>query len=206
MQVTKLEEPNKKKKIGIYIDGEYAFMLYESEVHKLNLCEGFEISTEQYENIVNNTIYPMAKQKAVDILKFMDRTEMELRKKLSEAGFTQEIIDRTVDYINEYGYLNDERFAKAYLKSRMNTKSKLIIKTELIQKGVSKDIIKAIFEEEYDNNEAEDPETNAIRKAIAKKTRTPEDMDYNTKQKLIASLYRKGFDIGKIKQILNNNI
>jgi len=135
-------------------------------------------------------------------LQYMDRTEQELRKKLSEAGYTSLIIDRTLAYVNEYGYLDDERYAAAYVRSKMKSKSKLVIKTMLMQKGINKETIDCIFMIEYGDDEQEDPELIAIKKAVSKKTKTPEDLTSEEKQKLLASLYRKGFDLGKIKQIL----
>lgn len=200
MEITRLEEV--QKKINVYIDGEYAFLLYPKDIYKYKLSEGEEISEKLYEEILNDTVYFRAKQKALAILKFMDRTEIELRQKLSRAGYNDAIIEKTIAYITSYGYINDERLAAAYTRSRKNTKSKLVIKTELMQKGIEKDIIDSIFQEEYDNKDQEDSELIALKKAIAKKTRDPEALEYEEKQKLIASLYRKGFDIGKIKQIL----
>jgi regulatory protein len=72
----------------------------------------------------------------------------------------------------------------------------------LIQKGIDKCIIDTVFDDEY-GEEQEDAELAAIRKAVAKKTDTPELLSYEQKQKLIASLYRKGFVIDKIKKIIS---
>lgn len=201
MEITRLEE--EQKKIKVYIDGEYAFLLYPKDIYKFKLSVGEELSQKLYDEILNDTIYFRAKQKALAILKFMDRTELELRQKLSVAGYNEDIIEKTIAYISSYGYINDERLASAYTRARKNSKSKLVIKTELIQKGIEKDIIDSIFQEEYDCKDQEDSEMIALKKAIAKKSSNPESLKYEEKQKLIASLYRKGFDIGKIKQILN---
>ena len=88
-------------------------------------------------------------------------------------------------------------------RSRKNTKSKLVIKNELMLKGIDKTLIDAVFLEEYENEEQEDAELVALRKAIAKKIKNSEDLDYEAKQKLTASLYRKGFAVSKIKQVLS---
>ncbi|HWT75461.1 MAG TPA: regulatory protein RecX [Mobilitalea sp.] len=203
MIVTRLEELEQSK-VKVYIDYEYAFLLYQKDITQFKLREGDLITQAVYEDIVSNTVYYRARQKALSILKSIDRTEQELRKKLSDAGYTNDIIDKTISYISGYGYLNDERLASAYVRARKNTKSKLVIKNELLQKGVKKEIIDFVFDEAYDNEEQEDSELIAIKKAIAKKVKDPGNLDYDEKQKLIASLYRKGFDISKIKQILDN--
>lgn len=202
MIITRLEEMNKSK-VKVYIDEEYSFLLYQKDITNFKLTVDSEISQALYEDILINTVLFRAKQKALSILKFTDRTETELRNKLADAGYTEEIIDKTITYISGYGYLNDERLATHYVRNRMNSKSKLMIKMELLQKGVNKEVINTILQEEYDNEEQEDSELIAIKKAIDKKVKFPDELNKEEKQKLIASLYRKGFDISKIKQILN---
>jgi regulatory protein len=199
MIITKLEKAEKSK-VRIYIDEEFAFKLTEKELEKLPLEEGQSILPEQFEKLIEVLIYPKAIEKALFILKFMDRCEQELRTKLSREEYPDDIIDRVIEYVKHYGYLNDERFASAFVKSRKNRKSKMMIRNELQQKGISKDIIHIVFEVEYEAEDMEDAEMIAIRKAIAKKTRDPKGLSVEEKQKLIASLYRKGFDIIKIKQ------
>jgi regulatory protein len=199
MIITKLEKAEKSK-VRIYIDEEFAFKLTEKELEKLPLEEGQSILPEQFEKLIEVLIYPKAIEKALFILKFMDRCEQELRTKLSREEYPDDIIDRVIEYVKHYGYLNDERFASAFVKSRKNRKSKMMIRNELQQKGISKDIIQIVFEAEYEAEDMEDAEMIAIRKAIAKKTRDPQGLSAEEKQKLIASLYRKGFDIIKIKQ------
>jgi regulatory protein len=201
MVVTRFEELEQSK-VKVYIDEEYAFLLYQKDIKQYKLEEGAVITSENYVKIIEDTVFRRAKQKAVAILKFMNRTEQELRKKLSEAEYTDSIIDRTIAYLYEYGYIDDERYAAAFVRSKMNTKSKLVIKTLLIQKGINKEIINNIFMAEYSDDDKEDPELLAIKRAIAKKTKSLEDLTPEKKQKLLASLYRKGFDLSKIKQIL----
>ncbi|MDF2511505.1 MAG: hypothetical protein K0S04_1371 [Herbinix sp.] len=202
MIITRIEVLNKTK-VNIYLDGEYSFFLAQKEVDQLNITEGDEIPSSFYDSLLEKIVLPKAKLKALSILKFMNRTESELRSKLSDAGFTQSIVDKAIQYVDSYGYLNDERLAETYIRTRKNDKSKLAIKMELKQKGVDSKIIDLVFSEEYDTEGEEDPEVVAIKKAVAKKTKSPEEMDYEAKQKLIASLYRKGFDISKIKQVIN---
>jgi len=201
MIVTKIEKTDKSK-CRIYLNDEYVFWLYQKELDQYQLTEGTELSDSLYQELMSEVVLGHAKEKALSILKFMDRTEFELRRKLSEADFSEEIIDQAIDYTVTYGYLNDERFASFYVKSRMNKKSKLVIKSELLQKGVNSEDMERVLEELYTEDMEEDSEIIAIRKAVNKKTRNPETLDYEAKQKLIASLYRKGFEINKIKQVL----
>jgi regulatory protein len=206
MVVTSLEEVEKSK-IKVVIDDIYTFYLYQKEVDNFGLKEGLELTEENLEKILLDTVYRRAKQKALSILKFMDRTEQELRNKLSDAGYMNDIIERTIAYVLEYGYLNNERYASTYIRARMNSKSRLAIRTELLNKGLPKELIDRSMQEEYETDEniseAEDAELIAIRKAVAKKFKgSEEDLSQEEKKKIMASLYRKGFDIGKIRQVI----
>ena len=115
MIITRLEELEKAR-VKVYIDGEFAFLLYRKDIRQFELSEGAQISQTLYTTILEDTVIRRAKQKALAILKFMDRTEAELRKKLADADCTKEVIDRALDYVMGYGYINDERFAAAYYK------------------------------------------------------------------------------------------
>lgn len=200
MFISKIEALDKGK-YKVSIDGENAFVLYDKDIKTYELIEGQEISCYSYDKIIEDTVLRRSKQKALAILKFSDRSETELRRRLSESYYPEDVIQRTIEYVTEYGYLNDERFAGIYVRARKERKSKQILKQELLLKGIKKEILDTIFKIEYETEE-EDPELTALRKAIEKKTKDISQLSWEEKQKLIAQLYRKGFDIDKIKHIL----
>lgn len=123
MEVTKLEYLEKKK-VKVYIDYEYHFLLYVNDINKHGIKENQILSDEIYKDIVENTVYRRAKQKALAILKYMDRSEYELRSKLKQADYTEDIIERTIDYVRSYHYIDDHRFVSNYIKSKHKNKSK----------------------------------------------------------------------------------
>ena len=57
----------------------------------------------------------VVQSKSITILKYMDRTEKELYIKLKDAYYTDDIINRTIEYLKEYNYINDERYAMNYI-------------------------------------------------------------------------------------------
>jgi regulatory protein len=205
MIITKLEDWEKSK-VKVYMDDTFVFVLYKKDIEVLCIEEGMQIPSTTFDKILETITIPRAKQKALYVLKFMDRSEHELRRKLKEAGYTENIIDLVITYVYEYGYLDDTRYATSYIRMRMNTKSKLAIQTELMHKGLDKELIRQALSQEYQVNAEEgevDAELIAIQKAIRKKTKSVETLTELEKQKLKASLYRKGFDYNKINQLLN---
>ena len=85
--------------------------------------------------------YTSAFDVALNYITFKDRTEKEIHTKLKEKGYSNLDIDETIDKLKEYGYINEENYAFSYIKSNINKKSKKIIKMELLQKGINKDIV-----------------------------------------------------------------
>ncbi len=193
MIVTKLEGLTKGK-VKVYIDGEYHFLLYLKDIRVYKLQEDEPISEKVYTEIIENTVLRRAKQKAMAILKYMDRTEQELRQKLKQADYTETIIESAIDYVKKFHYLDDERYAMNYIRFKKNTKSKRQLQTELSQKGIRKEYIELAFEEEYDDEEL------AIQKAVAKKTTDIDSLSQEEKMKLASSLYRKGFKMDLIQK------
>lgn len=200
MIITQLEDFDRFK-VKVYIDGEYCFFLYKKELYRLHIEEETEISKEQYELIVDEIIKVRAKNKVVDLLKFMDRSEYDLRKKLLDIGYNNEIVDITINYAKDYGYINDERYASFYIESRKKTKSRKMLLNELKRKGIDKVIIDNLFAKAYEENETgEDSEDVAIKKELNKKMKKITELTPELKRKIYGSLFRKGYDSNKIKK------
>lgn len=208
MIITKIEEINigrgkKKTAYKIYTDESFIFLLYSQDIRQYQLKEGLEITPNLYERIIGETVYRRAKQKAMATLKRVDKTENELRLKLKDSYYTDEVIDMTIDFLKKYNYINDDRYASNYIRNHKLSKSKLAIKTKLLQKGINKALLEKIISDEYINSEDDnDPEMVAIKRAIHKKYHDTSSLTWQERQKLIASLYRKGFDIDKIQAYL----
>lgn len=192
MLVTRLEYIDKKK-VKVYLDGEYHFLLYKTELNREQIWEGAELSTSAYENILEHTVLKRAKQKALSLLKHMDRTEAELRRKLKQSCFTDEIIEKTILYIQSFHYIDDVRYATAYVETRKNKKSRKQIFMELCRKGIAQETARQVLE----GFGAEDE---AVLRELHKKTEDINALSYMEKQKLAASLYRKGFEAEIIKK------
>jgi len=195
MTITGIEK-GYRKLFRIYVDEEFKFSLYESEIHRYQLKKDMEIEEELYNEIIEQTVFKRGKQKALNLLKRMDYTEGELRNKLKKSDFTPNMIDRVIDYINSYHYLNDARYVENYVAYKKSNKSIRQIKMELSRKGVDSELI----EEQLKKTLISDEE--AIKKAIAKKTKDVEALTYEEKQKIASYLFRKGFKESDIRQQL----
>lgn len=197
MIISQIAEIGKKKRV-VYIDGEEAFTLYKNEIYKYELLPDTVLTEEKYEEIMA-VLNKRAKLKIMEYLKQSDKSETELRNKLKRALFPDSCIQVAIDYVKQYGYINDTHYAENYIYSHKNNKSKQALEFDLRRKGISSEIIKSCMEQEYDP----DTEIEAIRKQIAKKCSDVSSLSSEQKVKLLASICRKGFSYENVKRCLS---
>lgn len=196
MIVTNLEK-GYRKLIKVYLDEEYVFSLYQNEIERYNIFMGGELTGEEARTIVEETVFYRARLKALKLLQRMDYTEGELKAKLKQSGFTDSIVDRTIEYIHSYHYLNDDRYTANYLNAKKSSKSMRQLKMELKRKGVDDETILRQINQINLNDEE------AIQRAVRKKCKDIEVLTYEEKQKIAASLFRKGFSESDIRRHLH---
>ena len=162
MTVTKITEISKSK-LKITIDEEFAFVLYKGELHHYRLQEGEEISDEVYSEIMEEILPKRAKLRAMNLLKARAYTEKQLTDKLREGGYPESIIEDAISYVISYGYLNDRFYAADYIEYNKETRSRTQIFNSLIQKGIPKEIVEEVWEENV-QEEGKDLEQKHMRK------------------------------------------
>ena len=199
MEVTDIRDIDKKRK-KIYIDGEFAFVLYAGEIREYKLSVGREIPENIYAEITGTVLPKRAKLRAMNLLQKKDYTEKQLRDKLSDGDYPQEYIDDAVAYVKSFHYIDDERYARDYIAYHMSARSRNRIIQDLANKGISKDVYQNILDELYQDDE--DAEIEQIRKLLVKKHYDPETAEYEDRQKIMAFLMRKGYNSLDIRRAM----
>ena len=92
-----------------------------------------------------------SKDYALKLIAFKDRTEKEIRTKLKEKNYNEPEIEEAVEFLKNYGYVNDLRYASHFTNDAINLKKwgKARIRTELLRKGVDRDIVDKTLEEAF---------------------------------------------------------
>ena len=93
--------PLDKRRSKVFVDEEAVFVLYKGELRRYHIEEGEELSEEQHGRILEEVLMKRGKERALYLLKDRDRTEAEIRKKLKEGFYPQQVIDRTMDFLKE---------------------------------------------------------------------------------------------------------
>lgn len=130
---------------------------------------------------------------AMRILNHRFNSEGELRRKLEMKEFARDVIDATVDRLRSERWLDDDRFATAYVRTRVRKGIGLLrVKRELIAAGVESDTIARALDESLPDHDERAAAVASARKRLAFLRRR--DDDALIREKLIAYLFRQGFD------------
>ena len=138
-----------------------------------------------------------AKKKAMSLLKYMDRTEWQLRDKLAAKGFSEEAVEGAIDYVKSFHYLDDYRYAVHFVEIHQEQRSRQRMRQDLYQKHVPEEYIDLALESICENDDL------ALQTALRKITKGETEFSYEEKQKIAGKLYRKGFRLGDIKRVLD---
>ena len=118
----------------------------------------------------------------------------ELRHLLCEQAAANDLIERVIDECQSHGYINDEEWTERFIASQARRgKGPHVIKQKLRAKGV-----------EVKTEGIASDQTAQIQELLTTKYRTRDLQNPKERQKVAASLVRRGFDFEAIRSALDN--
>ena len=186
----------KRKKISLD-DGRLIFLLYKGECAKLRLREGGELGEEELSRIYEDILRPRIKKRALYYLKASDKTEKEVRRKLRESLYPEELIDYALDFLKSHDFINDSRYAENYADEKKGRASKREILQKLRMKGVAREEIERIAEGISDEDEYD-----ICRRILEKYIRGRDIKDYKERARAWRYLASKGYSHEAIEKAL----
>ncbi len=193
------EQPGKKvKKSKVRLQGGEDLCLYTKEVNRLGLKAGEELSDVAYEDILTMILIPRAKKRAMHLLEKQDRTRKNLSDKLRESGYPMRAVEEAVSYVESYHYIDDDRYARNYIRYHQEGKSRRRIYEDLYKKGIAKEVIEQAIEEEYSASEEDQ-----IIALLEKKHYDASTVDMKEKSRIYRFLLGRGFSYQTIDRILS---
>jgi regulatory protein len=140
---------------------------------------------------------------AIRFLSFRPRSEKELSDYLTKKKCDDLTAKRIIESLTRDKFLNDEEFIRWWVEQRtiLKPKASRVIKFELKQKGISKDLIDSFFENEESS-------TSDFTKALAlAEKKMPRYAKIEDRRKIYEKLGRflasKGFDWDTIKEVID---
>ncbi|TKC06283.1 regulatory protein RecX [Pedobacter frigoris] len=141
--------------------------------------------------------------KAEHYCAYQERSQQEVRDKLYEWGLWSNDVEETISELIQTNFLNEERFAMAYVSGKFNIKGwgKIKIKQGLkLKKVPDKMIVNVLKTINYDDY------LRTILTCAEKKLKTISEKEaYKRKYKLVNYLLTRGFENDLILEVLKNN-
>lgn len=140
-----------------------------------------------------------AREKCLRLLGLRLRSEAELRGRLSDSGFPDEVIGSVVGDLARSGLVDDEEFARAWVVSRQASggAGRHKLRWELRQKGISEDLIRRVVDEGIDDQTETRQALTLARKRLKGDLREPK-----TLARIRRLLLGRGFGFETVDSVL----
>lgn len=201
MQVTSINYSKSKEVFEVIFEDETKLLLNYNIFEKYKVSVDMDFSEDEILEMKYFSDIERAKSRAINYISGKFKTKYEVRLKLKENGFAEEVIDEVLDILEKEEYLNDKIYCEIFIedKKKLNGYGKNKIKSLLIQKGISKNI----FEDFLDEFEYDEEFDNALKMGIKKLNLLSNEEDkFKKKQKIINYLAYRGFGFDVINDVL----
>ena len=174
-------------RVNIYVDDKFFCSLDISQVVDLKIKVGKELSDDERAELKRASEFGKFYQRALEYALMRPRSEKEIRDYLNrktlsrrvrvknrktgeyqtreKQGYDKSLVPLVLERLNARGYIDDQRFAELWVENRNVVKgtSTKKLRNELMQKGISHQVIDSVLDESARNDEDE------LRKIIARK-------------------------------------
>jgi regulatory protein len=202
MIVTQIAEVSKNRS-KVYIDQEFAFVLYKGELHIYGVVKDKELNQDSYDKLMKEVLPKRAKTRCMNLLLKKDYTRKQLHDKLRDGLYPESIIEIALDYVSSYKYIDDDRYALSYIRYHSESSSKKNLELALLKRGIDKSTFKRAWSTWEEEGNVQDEEAQ-IRKLLEKRRYNVNDADRKEKQRIYAFLMRKGFSSEIIGKFVKN--
>lgn len=208
-------EPQKKnpRRFNIFLDGVFAFGADEDLVVNRRLVVGKELNPSDLEHIIKEAEVGKLMERMYRLFNIRQRSEEEVRDYLRNLSFKRKvkdqeeislfIVDTTVARLKELKLINDLDFAKNWVDARRKKKGPRVIKQELFQKGIDREIIEQVISEQGTDYSGQ----GVAEQLLEKKMRVWKNLPkMELRKKAFDFLLRRGFEYDVVKEVVNKII
>lgn len=146
---------------------------------------------------MNDRELTRAKEYALRSLSCNDQTEFQIRQKLQKREYPAEVIDRVMEFLKEYNYINDVRFLEQYVACHCNRLNRKQLVEKLSVKGI-KGMDVDRYLELYQYNEEE-----LLQKAVRKYVKGKDLSDSRVRQKVFTHFVQKGYSCSLVRRVVH---
>lgn len=202
--IAKIEQQKKNNnRYNIYFDdngvAEFAFGVSDDTLVRFALTKGKELSAEEITQIQFDDLVSKSFNASMNYISYRPRSEKEINVYLKADECVDEVIEEVIGRLKKYGYLDDLKFAQAYVRNEMNISGKgpAEIRKVLFEKGINPHLQEEAIKEYPEELQFE----NAMKwaKKSFKKQKTSYREAY---QKTFQFIINKGFSMEQAKKAI----
>lgn len=197
MKITAIKQQIKNlERVSIFVDGKYSFSLSLDELVTHKIKNNDELTDADVKRLKKISTDGKLKARALEWVLNRPHSTREFNDYLRRKKAGPDLIEKLAQEFTSKKYLNDLGFAQWLYELRVRAgKSNRAIKSELFKKGIARDIVGVVFEENVDD------EAERVKMLIAKKRKLSRYKD--NPEKLKQYLVQRGFSYSLINEILN---
>lgn len=204
MKITAITpQKNNPERVNMHVDGEFRLALGADVAWGAHLHAGDEVTEAQLADLERQDRLWKAREAALVLLSFRPRSAQELRRRLREKEFPEEVVEECLGGLEGMGLVDDAAFAATFVRDRVRFKPRGVrrLAQELRTKGVdaetAHEAIRGVFED------AEVSETELAREAAAKWSRKPGEDRNRARNRFYGFLARRGFGGDAIREVMD---
>lgn len=204
-KVTKIEYQKKnKERVNIYLDNKYEFSIDLNIMIKYSVSKDMELDEDFISDILISEEKNKAYNYAISLLSRSSKSVKQLKLKMLDKGYDEELTEHIIEKLKENKYLDDECYSERLIHDKINYAKwgKNKIKCALYNKGIDKSIIDEKIREISNEHELERAYELAEKKMKSLINEEPLKM----KIKLSNFLLNKGFDYETVNKSVSKLI
>ena len=191
MIVTAVVRQPRRRRVNVFVDGEFALALGRELAAERDLRPGRALTRDELSALAQEDARRSARESALRLLAYRPRSERELRDRLARKGFARGVVNEALGRLRELGYVDDAEFARFYTETQQASRprSKRLLTGELRWRGVA--------QETAEEATAEVSDEEAAYQAAGRRLRALRGLDYQRfRERLGGFLTRRGFSYG----------
>ena len=140
------------ERINVFVDGHFLLGLSAAVVLQMQLVVGQELLAAQLEELRREEALQQAVERAFNYLSFRPRCREEVHRFLRRKETPPEIIESVRSRLDHLDLVNDRTFAEFWVETRetFNPRGSRALKNELRLKGVDREVVDEVIDEEKD--------------------------------------------------------
>ena len=195
MQITALERRQGQKQVQVHLADGRVISIGAEVCLRFGLHVGDALNDGQLNTIQDAETRRSCLQSALRLLSYRQRSEAELRDRLTHKQVPADVVSDTLFRLRNAGLLDDEAFARDWVESRTQRapRSRRLVAAELLARGVPKEMIAEAA--------GTIDERDAAYRAAERRARSLAGLPYaDFRQRISGLLLRRGFDYDVVRE------